>query len=252
MAMAGSVQAQTRRARIVELLEQHGALELDATASELGVSPMTVRRDLDDLEATGLLRRVRGGAVRVAGPQPFDARRATHARAKALIAEKALALVPADGSIAIDASTTTGMLAALVRERAGLTVVTNSRENFAALRAASGVRPILVGGEEEPTTGSLVGPLAEQAVRSMHYRAFFISAAGLDATGTSEVSLSESHVKHAFAEQADRVILCIDSSKLGLRSLAAAIPLARIATVVTELDPSDPALAEYRELVEFV
>ncbi len=252
MVTAGSLQAETRRERIVTMLGETGAIQLEAVAAELGVSPMTVRRDLDELEAAGLLRRVRGGAVRVAGPQPFGARRATHARAKEAIAAKALAFVPADGSIAIDASSTTGMLATLLRDRAGLTVVTNSYENFTALRPGLGVRPVLVGGEEEPMTGSLVGPLATQAARSMHYRAFFISAAAVDAAGTSEVSLPESHAKQAFAEHADRVILCVDSSKLGQRSLAAAFPLERLAAIVTELDPADPALDGLRDVVELV
>lgn len=248
--MAGSVQAENRRERIVAMLGEHGAIELEAAATRLGVSPMTVRRDLDELEAAGLLRRVRGGAVRIAGPQPFGARRATNARAKEAIAAKALAFVPADGSIAIDASSTTGMLATLVRDRAGLTTVTNSVENFQAMQPGQGVRAVLVGGEQEPTTGSLVGPLAAQFARSLSYSAFFSSAAALDADGTSEVSLSESHLKQAFAERADRVILCIDSTKLGRRSLAAALPLRRIDVVVTELDPQDGALDALRGLVE--
>lgn len=252
MATAGNVLAETRRERIVAMLGESGAIQLDAVAASLGVSPMTVRRDLDELEAAGLLRRVRGGAVRMAGPQPFGARRATHVRAKEAVAAKALAFVPADGSIAIDASTTTGLLAAMLRDRAGLTVVTNSYENFTAMRPSLGVRPILVGGEEEPTTGSLVGPLAAQSARSMHYSVFFISAAAVDAAGTSEVSLSESHAKQAFAGHADRVILCVDSSKLGQRSLAAAFPWERVAAMVTELDPADPALDGFRDAVDLV
>jgi DeoR/GlpR family transcriptional regulator of sugar metabolism len=252
MVTAGSVQAEGRRARILAMLAEEGAIQLDATAAALGVSPMTVRRDLDELEAAGLLRRVRGGAVLVTGPQPFSARRATHARAKDVIASKALAYVPADGSIAIDASTTTGTLAAQLRDHAGLTVVTNSYENFSAMRTTRGVRSILVGGEEEQTTGSLVGPLAYQSALSMYYRAFFTSAAAVDTEGTSEVSLSESHAKQAFADRAERVVLCVDSSKLGKRSLATAFGFERIAVVITELDPDDPRLAEYRELAEFV
>lgn len=252
MATASSIQAEARRERIIEMLADHDAIQLESTATTLGVSLMTVRRDLDDLEAAGLLRRVRGGAVRVTGPQPFRARRATHARAKAVIAKKALAFVPTDGSIAIDASSTTGVLATLLREHSGLTVVTNSSENFAALRPAAGLRPILVGGEEEPSTGSLVGPLAAQSARSMSYRVFFTSSAAVDRSGSSEVSLSESDTKHAFAERAERMILCVDSSKLGRRSLAAAFPLERFAAIVTELDPADARLDEFREFTTFV
>ena len=108
-----------RRARLLEILARDGALRLDPVAEELGVSAMTVRRDLDDLEAEGLARRVRGGAVAPVLPRPFGDRMSTRSAAKAAIARKALDLVPETGAAAFDASTTSGVLLGEVVARVG-------------------------------------------------------------------------------------------------------------------------------------
>jgi DeoR/GlpR family transcriptional regulator of sugar metabolism len=251
MTTTGSLLAEERRARILAALSDRGTVTLDVIAQQLGVSSMTVRRDLDQLEAIGALRRVRGGAIAVPGPRPFGERRTVNSRAKETIASKALELVPGVGAIAIDASTTSGTLASQLAGRDGLTVATNSYENFASLRAASGPTPVLVGGESEPETGSFVGQLAVDAATSLLYRVFFVSASAVDlAHGTSEVSIAESQVKRAFASRADAVVLCVDSTKLGARAVAPALSFAQVGVMITELDPHDARLDPYRDVVE--
>jgi DeoR family fructose operon transcriptional repressor len=251
MATNGTLRAEERRASILSALERDGAVQLEQAAEELQVSAMTVRRDLDDLEAEGLLRRVRGGAVSILGPRPFSERRAVRSRAKQVIAEKAVALIPPSGAIALDASTTAGTIGAAMGPRAGLTVATNSYENFLSIRPLNGVTAVLVGGEAEENTDSLVGLIACQAAASMLYQRFFASASAVDVThGTSEVSLAESQVKRAFAGAARETVLCIDSSKLGQQSVALGFPLSEISLMITELDPRDSRLDRYRDLVE--
>jgi len=251
MATSGTVRAEERRAAILATLARDAALQLDAIAAELGVSAMTVRRDLDELEGEGLLRRVRGGAVSTTGPQPFGERRAVRARAKSIIADKAAALVPASGSIALDASSTTGTLASALGARSGLTVATNSYDNFCALRGSPGTTPVLVGGEAEATTGSFVGLIACQGAASMLYQRLFVSATAVDPEhGSSEVSLAESQVKRAFADRARELVLCVDSSKLGHQAVALGFGFDEIAIMITELAPDDPRLEPYRALTE--
>ncbi|MGB4137296.1 MAG: DeoR family transcriptional regulator, partial [Microbacterium sp.] len=75
MATSSSIRGEERRGTILALVNREGSAQIDALAAELDVSEMTVRRDLDDLEAEGLLRRVRGGAVTLGGPRPFGERR---------------------------------------------------------------------------------------------------------------------------------------------------------------------------------
>lgn len=251
MATSSTLGAEQRRAHLLATLERDGALQLEHAASELGVSSMTVRRLLDDLEAEGLLRRVRGGAVAMSGPRPFSERRAVRARAKQAIAEKAAKLIPRSGAIALDASTTVGTIGTTLGSRDGLTVATNSFENFLVLRSLSGVTAVLVGGEWEPNTDSLVGLIACQAAASMLYERFFVSASAVDpALGTSEVSFAEIQVKQAFAGVSRETVLCIDSTKLGDRSVALGFGLQDVAVMITELDSSDSRLDDYRDLVE--
>jgi DeoR family fructose operon transcriptional repressor len=251
MATSGTLHARERRTALLEMLARDGAVQLDGAASSLGVSSMTVRRDLEDLEAEGLLRRVRGGAVATIAPLPFGERRAVRAAAKRAIARKAADLVPQTGAVAFDASSTVGMLGATLGARAALTVVTNSHDTFVALSSGTGVTPVLVGGVAEPTTGSFVGPVATRAASSMLYVRLFCSASAVDpAHGSSEVSLLESEVKHAFAQAARSTVLCIDSTKLDGQSLALGFALDEVEVMITELDPAHPALDAYRELVD--
>lgn len=251
MVTSGTVRAEERRASILAALKRDGAVQLEQIAAALGVSSMTVRRDFDDLAAEGLLRRVRGGAVVAGGPQPFGERRLVRSRAKEAIATKAAALVPATGAIALDASSTSGTIAAAISARDGLTVATNSYDNFSVLRATQGVTPVLIGGEAEAATGSFVGLIACEGAASMLYQRLFVSATAVDpAHGSSEVSLAESQVKRAFAGRSREVVLCVDSSKLAHQSVALGFSFDEIAVMITELDPGDPQLRPYRDLVE--
>ncbi|MGO1768864.1 MAG: DeoR/GlpR family DNA-binding transcription regulator [Microbacterium sp.] len=253
MATNRTVDGEHRRAAILTAVDRDGAARLTDLAEQLDVSEMTVRRDLDELELSGQLRRVRGGAVAVERPRHFDERRATRPRAKQIIARKAAGLLPTSGAVAFDASSTVGTIAAGLDPLPNLTIATNSIENYTALRATHVGPAVLTGGEAEPSTGSLVGPIACSGAAAMLYKAFFLSSTGFDADqGTSEVSLDESQLKQVFARASTRVHLCLDSAKLGGRSTAATLATGQIDTLITELDPSDPRLAPFRAVARIV
>ena len=253
MATNSTVGAETRRQRLLETLATDGTIELEPAAAELGVSTMTVRRDLADLEADGLLRRVRGGAVPSPRARSFAERRDTDASAKSVIAEKALDLVPRQGAVAFDASSSSGVLISRIPGVQDLVLATNSAENFAVARRVEGASPVLIGGEPEPRTDSFVGPMAYAAATSLHYARFFSSAAGVDAEfGTSEVAPAESQLKLAFASVSEETVLLIASSKLGQRAVSRAIAWRDVSVIVTELEPTDPLLDPYRDLVEIL
>lgn len=253
MATTSTAESEDRRARLIAGLSGDNVISLAAAAEEFRVSTMTIRRDLESLERDGLLRRVRGGAVSVIGPRPFSDRRAVRLRAKEMIAEKALSLVPRAGSIALDASTTIATLASRLGVRSGLTVATNAYQTYGALRSAHGVNAILIGGETEELTDSFVGPIAVNAAESLRYTRFFASAAALDTDyGTSEVSLREAELKRAFFRMSKELVLCIDSSKLRQQSTAACLMLSSASVLVTELPPSDSRLNDFRDVVELM
>lgn len=235
-----------------DLIAERGAVRIDELARDFGVSEMTIRRDLDELETLGLARRVRGGAMAL-GPEPWEQRHQHNARAKAKIAEKLLPLVPASGTVAFDASTTIYRLAASIENARDLTVVTNGWDTFHSMKGTPGVSAMLTGGAEEPRTGSLVGPMAVRTAQSFLYDTFFGSAAALDAElGSSEAALAESEVKRAFAQTSNRLILAVDHGKLGTRSPARVFEFEQLDLLVTDLEPSDRLLDPYRNLVEIV
>lgn len=240
-----------RRARLLELLTRDGSIRLDPVAEELGVSAMTVRRDLDDLEREGLVRRVRGGAVAAIVPQGFGTRMAVRGGAKAEIARKALQLLPHGGAVAMDASSTVGALIAQLDASHELLVVTNSYDNLRTAQGRPGVDAVLVGGRLELRTDSFVGAVACQTAASLHYDRFFTSAAALDPDfGTSETTVDETQVKRVFAEHSDETIVLADSIKLGRQATARALDWEDVSLLVTELEPSDARLDPFRRRVD--
>ena len=237
---------------VKSLIAEQGAVRIDELAQSFGVSEMTIRRDLDELETLGFARRVRGGAIAL-GPEPWEQRHQHNARAKARIAEKLLPLVPMSGTLAFDASTTIYRLAASIEVARDLTVVTNGWDTFHSMRATPGVAAVLTGGTEEPRTGSLVGPMAVRTAQSFNYDLFFGSAAALDVgLGSSEAAQAESEVKRAFSETSGRVVLALDHTKLGTHAPARVFDLGQIDLLVTDLDPFDSLLDPYRNMVEIV
>lgn len=242
-----SLSALDRLARVKEVVDTAGRARVTDLAADLGVSEMTIRRDLDDLAADGLVRRVRGGAVAV-GPQPFAERFARHGRAKERIAAKLLDLVGEGGAIGLDASSTLQRMAVRLGPVPDLTVVTNGLDTFTALTGRSGVTALLTGGELDDRTGSLVGPVATRAAGDLLLRRFFTSAAAVDPVqGSTEATLEDGEVKRSLAAASAEVILAVDSSKLGQRAPAATFRPEQVTLLVTELDPDDARLDPYRD-----
>lgn len=246
------VESITRLQRIRAELDSAGMVKVPELAAELGVSEMTVRRDLDTLVDHGVATRVRGGAM-ARGPQPFAERFGRQARAKARIAEKLLPLVGDGGAIGIDASSTVQRLAAFLDSVRELTVLTNSVDSFAVLSSKPAVAALITGGRLDPRTGSLVGPLATRAVSDIALRRLFVSAAGIDsAFGTTESTLEEAEVKLALAAASRSIVVAVDSTKLAQSGTARCIALERIDILVTELAPNDAQLEPYRGLCEIL
>jgi DeoR family fructose operon transcriptional repressor len=238
--------AEDRQAWLEDRLGADGAVTIAAAAEALAVSEMTIRRDLAELEERGAARRVRGGA-RAVGPQSFATRTQVAARAKARIAAKLADLVPAEGAVAFDASSTVLRLANGLTAR-DLTVLTNGPDTFAALQGRPGVGALLTGGRLDPLTGSLVGPLACRAAQQLAVDTFVASAAALTPDGAYEATLDEAEVKRAIA--ADRVVLAVDATKLDRRAAALGLEWDRVDVLVTELDPTDARLTPFRALAD--
>jgi DeoR family transcriptional regulator, fructose operon transcriptional repressor len=230
-------------------LDAEGSISLVDAAAELGVSTMTIRRDIAELETRGLARRVRGGALPL-GPQSFAERKGLQTRAKSKIASKLADLIPATGTIAFDASSTIMRAAATLGGAQDLTILTNGPDTFSALQGRPGVTPLLTGGQLDGRTGSLVGPMASWAARQLTTQVFFCSSSALSITsGATEVVLAEAEVKRSIAERSSQIVLALDHSKLERQAPAVCLEWNAIDVLVTELDPTDRRLDRYRDLV---
>lgn len=237
VAAHSSAEGAARLDRIRERLGDVGSVSIPDTAASLGVSEMTIRRDLALLEALGEARRVRGGAMAL-GPSPFRSRSSRNTKAKVVIAEKVLPMVPRTGAIAIDSSTTMACLANLLAHAQDLLVVTNGPEVFDALQGRPGIRPILTGGERDTRTSSLVGPVAESTASSFRYDRVFLSAAAVDPEfGCLEATPEEAAIVRAFASRSSSVVVGADTSKLRATATVCSLSWEEIEVFVTELDP---------------
>jgi len=248
----GNVAAEARLRWLTATLGESGSVTISDAAAALGVSEMTIRRDLTELEDRGAARRVRGGALPL-GPHTFAERHQRRTRAKAQIATKLAALLPTAGIVAFDASSTVMRLTAALTTARDLTIVTNGPETFAALEGQPGVTGILTGGQLDPRTGSLVGPIACRSAVQLTARCFIASAAGVDVEhGATEATLEEAEVKRVLATSADEVILAVDSSKLEKPAGAVSLEWVNVDVLVTELDPKDKRLRALRRLVRVI
>jgi DeoR family fructose operon transcriptional repressor len=248
----GTLASEERLQWLTEQLAEHGAISIADAAAALGVSEMTIRRALAELEERGTARRVRGGA-RALGPRRFEERSHTARRAKSKIAVKLAGLVPDAGAVGFDASSTLMRLGAALTGAKDLTVLTNGPETFTALQHQTGVTPLLTGGCLDARTGSLVGPLACRAALQLAVDVFFCSAAAVDAElGALEATLEEAEVKRSIAAGAAQVVLAVDAGKLGMRAHAVGLEWEQVDVLVTDLDPGDSRLDPYRALARLL
>ncbi|MEV6924925.1 DeoR/GlpR family DNA-binding transcription regulator [Dactylosporangium sp. NPDC051485] len=226
----------------LRLVRGSGKLTLAELAERLGVSEMTVRRDLDQLQDQGLVRRVRGGAVALDVPAEragFSVREQWLAATKAGLARAAAELVEPGSTVLLDAGTTTAEVAAHLPRRAPLTVAVLSLQAAVRLADQPGIRLLVIGGESRAGEGSLVGPLALAALDQLRFDTFVMSIGAVHhELGWSEFDLDDAAVKRAALRRAGRTIVVADATKLGVQAFARVGPLDAADVLVTS-DISD-------------
>lgn len=229
--------APQRQDNLRTLIRESGVIRLEEICRQLGVSPATVRRDLDQLERAGAIRRVHGGAVSVESrlEEPlFDDKASLAAREKRRIAEAALEFIGPDETVYLDGGSTVLELARLLRERTNLTVVTNSLRAAHEL-AGRGPRLILIGGELRRLSQTVVGPLTRLTLQELHLDKAFMGTIGFTVKeGLTTTDLSEAFTKEIVMGQARQVIVLADSSKAGKVSFARAGRWDKVHVLVTD------------------
>jgi DeoR family transcriptional regulator of aga operon len=240
-----------RRRSILEIINREGRGLVKNLALQVQTSQVTIRKDLEILHAQGLVQRAHGGALSVEAGALFDPslreKERQHRREKERIAEAAVALVKEGESVILDSGTTTTAVARALRNRGGLTVITNA-VNIAAELASTSIEVILTGGILRENSFSLVGPLAEETLRRLSADVLFLAVDGFDVhIGPTTPNLLEAHVNQVMVDISRRVVVVCDSSKFGRRSLSRITTPSNIHQIITD---SKISKADLKELTE--
>lgn len=234
---------ETRRARMLEWLREEGSARVSALAAAFDVSEVTVRQDLEKLEAEGHIVREHGGAYLKSVPDQVRAmalQHQGHRAAKQAIGRAAAALVNDGETIILDSGSTTTEVAANLFGRRDMTVITNALNIALMLGGEPGFDVHMTGGHFKAPTLSLSGEKSAEYFRGLYAQKLFLATAALDPeSGLTYPALSDIAVKRAMIESAETIYLVADSSKIGARSFCVLGGMEPIDALVTDTGISD-------------
>jgi DeoR family transcriptional regulator, aga operon transcriptional repressor len=227
-----------RRQHILSLVQNHGRVLVGELSRDLGISQITIRKDLEYLQAKALVQRTHGGALRIQSSALFDPtlqeKQKQHFQEKQRIAVAAAKMVEEGQCVMLDSGTTTTAIGHELRRFSQLTVITNAM-NIAAELASTNLEVVLIGGILRRNSLSLVGPLAEDVLKEMHADILFLGVDGFDPeVGLTTPNFLESRVNRAMVRAARRVVAVCDSTKFSRRSLSRIVPPDSIHCVITD------------------
>jgi len=227
-----------RHDAIYAILRKKGRASCLELQQDLGVSLMTVRRDLDKLASKGLVQKFHGGAE-LSRPNllqelPFSKRKQQEVEKKMAIAVEAVKLVNDGDRIYIDGSTTGEEFAKRLRGRQNLIVVTDSLSIQLELYQVSGITVISLGGTLQSDGNTMEGPLAVDNAHRLKCDKAFFSCAGFDESGITNPGPIGTEIKRIVSTRADRSVLLADSTKWGKRGFMQFMDLSEIDLLVTD------------------
>jgi DeoR family transcriptional regulator of aga operon len=244
-----------RRAQIAELVRQSGAARVADLAERFQVSEVTIRNDLVQLEKQGQLIRDRGGALPLDHAREITSLLAVEQRAHLQIAEKqriaraAAQLVSPGDTILMDAGTTVVEMAPHLAGITPLTVVTNALNVALEVATKTDARIILLGGNFSRESSSTLGSLAEQTLGELRVQKAFLGTQAFDLEhGLTDTTMEIAQVKRAMIRAARRVILLMDSTKLGHSGFIKVAPLTAVQMLITDTGLPEVARLEIERL----
>jgi DeoR family transcriptional regulator of aga operon len=248
---------QQRFHSILSGLQEHGSVVVDDLSTQLGVSVVTIRRDLDLLEQQGLLRRTHGGAVSIEPLfyEPFKKDRSFQAQVERLANEKrrigraAAALVASGETIAITPGTTTAEIIRGLPLDSKITVVTNTVNIAMELSKRKDISVFVTGGHLHGEWFSLVGPSASRSLENMLIHTMFIGADGIDAQwGLSCFSSDEAELNGTMVRHARRHVAVVDHTKFGVIANWRICETPVIQKLITDTGATDEMIAPFQKL----
>jgi DeoR family transcriptional regulator, aga operon transcriptional repressor len=234
-----------RRRSILQLVGRDGRALVKDLARRFHTSEVTIRKDVEVLHRDGLLHRTHGGVLPVPGGALSDPtlrdKEELHRTEKQRIGTAAASLVKEGDVVILDSGTTTTCVARMLRKFTNLTIITNA-VNIAAELAGASPEIILTGGILRKNSFSLVGPIAEEALRRLNADILFLGVDGFDVQyGLSTPNLLEAKVNRAMIDISKQIVAVCDSSKFGRRSLSLIAPTSALHHTITDTQapPSD-------------
>lgn len=235
-----------RRSKILQITEESGFVALQRLVAEVGASESTIRRDLEFLDAAGLIQRTRGGASFLGDSQSdFDARRSHASVEKQQIARRTAELISPGETVLLDGGTTTLEVARYLTGKS-LQVLTNSLPIASLLMNRAEIELIFIGGYVYPKTGVALGEQSVEALKKMHATRLVMSTGGITADGLFNSNALLVETERQMIRAADRVTLVADSSKFGQRALSHLCPLDDVDEIITD----DGMSESWRQVME--
>lgn len=230
-----------RQAEIVDWLREKGRVTVEDLSAHFGLTPQTIRRDLNELSDGGMVVRVHGGAMVASGVVnlAYEARKLIAGPHKKLIGEAAARLVPDHASVFINIGTTTEEVARALAGHAGLLVITNNLNVATELHRHGGIEVFVTGGSVRQADGGIVGAHAVSLIGQFRVDLAIIGTSAIDRDGTLlDFDIREVQAARAIIEHARRVVLVADSSKFARAAPVRVAHLSEIDTLVTDRLPS--------------
>ncbi|MEN6456608.1 MAG: DeoR/GlpR family DNA-binding transcription regulator [Prolixibacteraceae bacterium] len=226
-----------RRRIILEELRQNKQIYIPELNRKLGVSEVTIRKDLRYLEKKNLLIRSRGGAmmmVKVGDDLSVEARKILNLAQKKSIAAAAASLIKEGDTIIIDSGTTLMQLARLLKSFKELTIITNALDIAVKLSESKNLKIIVPGGVFRHKSFSLVGVTAVENFRMYRADRYFVSADGINSEGLFTSNLEEGQIAKMIMSYARENIILVDSGKFDRTGIVNFAPLSKIHTLITD------------------
>lgn len=237
----------TRQQQMLDHISRVGELRVSTLKETYQVTEMTIRRDLEKLEETGVVKRTFGGVIFLGKDIALQERTGMLTEEKARIGRHAAALIRPGDSVFIDGGTTTSQIARYLSPGLNITIVTNAL-NVVTELSGKGIPVLMTGGMHIEATNSLVGPIAAQALSGMAFDRVFLGATGVSMEhGFSNSNIYEAEIKMTAIRQAAETNIVLDHTKFGAKVLVSFAPLSGAQRIITDLSPEDELMKACQE-----